>query len=83
MDVQIVHDQVDGLSLHILYGDFEGYLGEFQPRTIRRGEGEMTGPPWVLQHRKHWLSRTAHTRYPAALPVPAVQARRAAGRRAR
>jgi hypothetical protein len=41
MDVQIIHDQMDGLGLHVLCGNFEGHLSELQPRTIRRREGEM------------------------------------------
>jgi hypothetical protein len=42
VDIEIVQHQVDGRCRHVLQGDFSGHFGEFEGRTIRCREGEMT-----------------------------------------
>src|SRR5262245_53603199 len=39
---QIVHDEVDGCGRRVCQSQSDRYLGEFESRTIRRGEREMT-----------------------------------------
>ena len=41
MDIQVVHHQMNGLGFRILNGQLECHLGEFKPRTVRRGKGEV------------------------------------------
>src|SRR5208283_5881356 len=41
MDVQIVHEEVDGLGRGVFQRQTDGNLGKLKTRSIRRGEGEM------------------------------------------
>lgn len=41
VDVEVVHDQVDGSACGIAESEFEDHCGELEAGTVRRGECEV------------------------------------------
>jgi hypothetical protein len=41
MDVEVVHEQVNGLCFRVLQGQGDEHLSELKAGTVRRGEREM------------------------------------------
>ena len=47
MDVEVVHDQMDGVRLRVCRRQADGNLSELEARAVRSREGEMAARLWL------------------------------------
>src|ERR1035437_1468287 len=64
VDVEVIHDEMDGVCLRVLHRQLAGDAGEFECRAIRCGEGEM--PPGLRLYSAKHIGRAA----PFVLAIP-------------
>jgi hypothetical protein len=57
MNVQIVHNQMDGRGIRVLHRQFEQHLSELDGGTVQRSKGEVTTGLWL--YRAEDVGRTA------------------------